>query len=228
MKDGEAYSIVKGSAMGDKPDPAAKELLARAYDLHDEAETKALYRDWAETYDDTMMDGLGYLTPARTAALLAEHLDDRQTAMLDIGCGTGLAGAELARLGFTVIDALDYSAEMLAVAARRNVYRDFFEADLNRPLDIAASSYGALISTGTFTHAHVGADCLDELFRILQPGGLFACTVHKDVWVPAGFAAKAEALNGAGTLETLSSQPGPYFADSAEPDGYFILWRRAY
>jgi predicted TPR repeat methyltransferase len=213
--------------MGDKPDPAAQELLARAYDLHDEAETKALYRDWAETYDGTMLEGLGYLTPERTATLLAENLADRQTPILDVGCGTGLAGAELASAGFETIDALDYSPEMLAVAGRRNIYRQLIEADLNQPLDIAASSYGALISTGTFTHAHVDADCLDELFRVLKPGGLFACTVHKDVWESAGFDAKIGQLDCAGMLETLSSQPGPYFADSSGPDGYYLLWRRS-
>ena len=37
----------------------ADDLLARAYALTgiDEAETKALYRDWAATYDDTMLEG---------------------------------------------------------------------------------------------------------------------------------------------------------------------------
>lgn len=203
-----------------------EELLARAYSLGDDAQTRALYRDWAATYDRTMMDGLRYLTPARTAGLLADSLEDRDTAILDVGCGTGLAGAELAAAGFAVIDALDYSPEMLAVAARRDIYRALIEADLNLSLAIGDAAYGALIATGTFTHAHVGADCLDELFRILAPGGLFACTVHNDVWTPMGFADKTAALAAAGRLETLVSEPGPYFADSKAADGRYLLWRR--
>ena len=208
-----------------------EQLLARAYALEGDAEAKALYHDWADTYDATMLDGLGYLTPMRTAELLAGRLKDRKAAILDIGSGTGLAGAELAARGFEIIDALDYSPDMLRVAGARTqgdrkVYGKLIEADLNRPLEIAGAAYDALICTGTFTHAHVGAACLDELFRVLKPGGLFACTVHSDVWEPAGFATKVEELGQAGTLEVLIHEPGAYYTTSTEPEGFYILWRR--
>ena len=208
----------------DKDD--AERMLQQAYGLQDDTDMQAFYRDWAENYDSTMMNGLAYLTPARTSQLLAHWLADREAAIIDIGCGTGLAGAELANQGYRVIDGLDFSGEMLAVARRSGVYRDLLEADLNRPLDIASQSYAAMICTGTFTHAHVGAACLDELFRVLKPNGLFACTVHLDVWEPAGFAEKTEALEQAGTIETLVRKPGPYYADSPKDDGEYILWRK--
>lgn len=227
----EADTIVKGKVpLLPRDDGSAaatpERMLARAYRLRDPAEARALYADWAPTYDATMLAGLGYLTPARTAALLARHLADRRAAILDVGAGTGLAGAELARAGFAIVDALDHSPQMLAVAAARGIYRALIEADLNRPLALADASYDALISTGTFTHAHVDAACLDELFRVLKPGGLFACTVHRNVWEPAGFAERTAALAHAGLMETLASEPGPFFAASSEPDGHYLLWRR--
>ncbi|MEC9342656.1 MAG: class I SAM-dependent methyltransferase [Pseudomonadota bacterium] len=203
-----------------------EELLARAYALSGDDETKSLYSDWASTYDATMLDGLGYLTPARTAAMLAESLADRDAEVLDVGSGTGLAGEELAKHGFATVDALDFSPEMLAVAGARGCYRRLVEADLNRPLEFAGDSYDAMICTGTFTHAHVGAACLDELFRVLKPGGLFACTVHRDVWRPAGFERKEKELGKAGTLETISLAVGNYYATSTEPEGFYVLWRR--
>jgi predicted TPR repeat methyltransferase len=209
---------------GDRPTP--DEILARAYALKDADAALALYRDWAATYDATMLDGLGYVTPARTAALLADHLADRAAPVLDVGCGTGLAGNELATLGFSIIDGLDLSAQMLGVARSRGVYRDLFEADLTRPLALADSAYAALVCTGTFTHAHVGASCLPELFRVLAPGGVFACTVHKDVWVEAGFAEMTARLEGEGLIETLYSRPGVYYQRSEEPEGSYIVWRR--
>ena len=41
-----------------------EQLLARAYSLRgdDPVETLQLYADWAETYDQTMLDGLSYLS----------------------------------------------------------------------------------------------------------------------------------------------------------------------
>ena len=37
----------------------AKALLERAHSLENESQTKTLYRDWAQTYDTTMIDGFG-------------------------------------------------------------------------------------------------------------------------------------------------------------------------
>ncbi len=204
---------------------AAKELLARAYALQDPHAARELYRDWARTYDDTMLRGLGYLTPTRTAELLCDFLPDKQALVLDVGSGTGLAGRELAKLGYSNLDALDFSPQMLEVAASRNIYRQTIEADLNGRLAIADASYDALISTGIFTHGHVGPNCLDELFRVLRPGGVFACTIHKDVFETAGFRAKIAAMGRAGVLSGLYSQAGAYYASSLEPDGFYIVWR---
>ena len=111
--------------------PEAAELLERAYALDSDEKSRALYRDWAQTYDETMLQGLHYQSPQTVARLLAAHLPDRQAAVLDIGCGTGLLGQGLAEHGFGTIDGLDVSPEMMQVAQRRGVYRRFIEADLN-------------------------------------------------------------------------------------------------
>ena len=144
--------------------PQAAALLVRAYALQTDDESRALYRDWAETYDNTMLQGLNYQSPALVAGLLAQHLPDRQAQILDIGCGTGLGGQALAEHGFQCIDGLDVSPEMMKVAGRRGVYRQFLTADLNAPLPLANSSQDAMSCCGTFTHGHVDAKCLTSCF----------------------------------------------------------------
>lgn len=173
-------------------------LLERAYNLQNDEDTKALYEDWADTYDKTMMDGLGYLTPEKTADLLAQYLPNKKAIILDIGSGTGLAGKALFERGFNNLHALDYSAEMLRVADERGIYSNLIEADLNVRLDIKDKQYDAIICTGTFTHAHVNADCFDELIRILKPAAIIACTVHHDILVENGFDKKFNELKSVG------------------------------
>ena len=151
----------------------AKSLLERAHSLRSEEEVKALYNDWALTYDKTMLEGLGYLSPAKAARLLSLNVIDKSARILDVGTGTGLVGRELAGLGYLHIDGIDYSTPMLEVAEKTGAYQNLLDADLNKPLDIEEGIYDALICIGTFTHGHVGAGCLDELFRILKPGGHF-------------------------------------------------------
>lgn len=207
----------------------SKALLARAYSLENDAETKALYRDWAKTYDETMLESLAYLTPQKTAERFVSYVKDKACKILDVGSGTGLAGEELAKLGYQNVDALDYSREMLGVAKAReykgrSVYSSLIVADLNQELQIKDNTYEAIICTGLFTHAHVGAKCLPELFRILKPGSFFATTVHKDIWHSGGFEEQVASLKAEGLIKTHESTMDIYFETDDEPQGFYIIW----
>ena len=200
-------------------------LLRRAYGLESADEARVLYRDWASSYDTHLEQGLGYRAPAQIAAMLVEVLDDHTAMILDVGCGTGLVGACLAAHGFNTIDGLDFSPEMLAVASQKSAYRNLLEADLEKPLKLTDASYDAAISCGTFTHGHVGAQALDRIFQLLRPGGVLACTIHRDLWVDQGFCHRIEALEEGGVISTEKMTDQPYF-DGADADGKFCLFRK--
>jgi len=207
--------------------PEAAALLERAYAIDSDEASRALYRDWAESYDATMLGGLRYRSPALVAALLADHLPDRTAQLLDVGCGTGLAGQFLAELGFSVIDGLDISPEMMQVARRRGIYRHFVAADLNHPLDMPDAHYDGATCSGTFTHGHVDARCLDELFRILRPGAPFAFTVKREVWEPLGFQRALARLVAGGRITEAANRLDKHYDSSEQPDGVFCVYRRA-
>lgn len=207
--------------------PAAAALLERAYDLDSDAKSRALYRDWAETYDDTMLQGLGYRSPATVAQLLGAHLPDRAAPILDVGCGTGLVGRALAQQGFTAIDGLDMSREMMGVARRGGGYRHFIAADLNRPLPLPDACYGGASCAGTFTHGHVDARCLDELFRVLRSGAPFAFTVKLEVWEPLGFKDALARLERAGRITQAAFTHDRHYDSALQPDGVFCVYRRS-
>ncbi len=207
-------------------DSKSASLLERAYRLSSDADTHDLYRDWAETYDKTMLDGLGYLSPRLVSRLLAEYIPDKSGPVLDVGAGTGLAGQELAGLDFTCIDAIDYSADMLAVAAQRNIYRHLIEGDLTRPLEFPDATYAAAVCTGTFTHGHVGPSCLAELFRIIAPGGLFAFSINTGVWIDAGFETELRRLESNGTARLLTRRAGVNYQTSSGNDSWLNLYER--
>lgn len=157
--------------------------LDNAYSLGDAKETKEFYGEWAETYDSSFADARGYASPREVARVFRAAEGDN-TPVLDIGAGTGLLGQALDGV---VVDGIDLSPDMLAVARKKGVYRRLMTGDLTGPLDIPSDSYGGLVSTGTFTHGHVGAVCLPELWRIARPDALFVCTVIADVLDSAGF-----------------------------------------
>ena len=98
--------------------------------------------------------------------------DKSHIRIIDAGAGTGLAGVELSKLGYTNIDALDISQEMLNEADRKNVYTKLICAPLNeeRNPEIETGGYHVLICTGTLVIAHVRPVALHEMIRMVKTG----------------------------------------------------------
>ncbi len=201
------------------------DFVEEAYHLDNAQETVGFYRKWAADYDRQMLDKLGYTAPGTIAAILEEHLSATSSSILDIGCGTGLTCRLLAERGFNNLDGIDLSTDMLGVARQRGIYRDLLQCDVNQPLQLETASYDGAISSGTFTHGHVGPEPLDEIFRVLKPGAILACTVHKDLWQSMGFEAKFAALVKQGDASLLSLKLDSYYRDSPA-EGWFCVYRK--
>ena len=74
---------------------------------------------------------------------------DKDAQILDMGCGTGLVGVELHKLGYRNIDGLDLSQKCLGVAEGKGVYtnliRGFMASEESRELGVNASQYDAVM-----------------------------------------------------------------------------------
>lgn len=184
-------------------------LLQRVYGLTSTDEAEQVYDEWAATYDTDTVDGMGYVAPALAAEQLAEHITTPAT-VLDAGCGTGLAGAELADRVDVVIDGVDLSQGMLDKAATLGVYRSLQTADLTKTLDITDASYDGLICVGTLTGGHVGPDALDEMVRVVRPGGFVVATVHESVWEAESYPEHLEQLVHRGAVHLRGAEERPY------------------
>ena len=79
---------------------------------------------------------------------------------------------------------------MLNQAKLKGCYSSLIEADITKKIPLKNNSIGAVVSAGTFTHGHVGADAFDELLRITKPGGLFVLSINKKVFIKDGFREK--------------------------------------
>lgn len=74
------------------------------------------------------------------------HQKKRRNKIIDVAAGTGLAGVELSKLGYTNIDALDMSQEMLNQAKKKNVYQRLICSHLSdqRTSEIDTGQYDAI------------------------------------------------------------------------------------
>lgn len=154
------------------------QLWKATYEAETAEELADAYRQWACLYDHDTCRTMGYVGPETAAVMLDRHLDSRESRVMDAGCGTGLVGEILNRMGYSRVDGMDYSCDMLSQAEKKKVYRKLMQADMNERLAIDDDRYDATICVGTFTYAHVGPEAFNELVRITRPGGIVCFTIR--------------------------------------------------
>lgn len=173
--------------------------LDEAYAIKSPDDAERFYADQAEDYDSGFAAERGYVYPQHVAEAFRSAATDANWPVLDIGAGTGLVAEHIDG----EVDGIDISAEMLACAGRKGLYRNRIRADLTRPLDLADASYGGFVSAGTFTHGHVGSEVLPELMRIARPGALFAIGINPKAFDEAGFGSAFAELVADGWITPL-------------------------
>ncbi|MGG7643296.1 class I SAM-dependent DNA methyltransferase [Rhodovulum sp. YNF3179] len=176
----------------------------------DSEAVQSYYDDWADSYDETLADW-DYKAPADATALLVPHLDDG-ARVLDVGCGTGLFGATLARRGTYRIDGIDISSESLAQARDRRCYGELIQHDLQKlPLPVPADAYDGAACIGVLTYIEDAEALLRAVCRCVRPGGIVTFTQRSDRWDTLSFADTVARLDRDGLWETLHvSAPRDY------------------
>ncbi|NKB76328.1 MAG: methyltransferase domain-containing protein [Gammaproteobacteria bacterium] len=218
-------TLMKKSKDNDVDQLTAQDFVDEAYRLSDEEDMLVFYRKWAEEYDAKMMDGLGYCSPRLIAERLHAYLPDKEAKILDIGCGTGLTAKYLHDVGFSALHGLDLSPDMVDVAGKRGIYDGLKVVDVNLPLPYLDHEFSGIISSGTFTHGHVGPEPFHEITRIIRPRGFLACTIHSELWQKEGFEQTLSALEQSNTLKCVYREMGRFF-DDGELEGWFCVYQK--
>lgn len=138
-------------------------------------EEKATVERWDEDYYHPI--ALRFYDAAIADMLAMMHVDKGAT-VLDAGCGPGVHSIRVAKAGYRV-RAIDISTTMLAEARRRATAEhvadriEFDQKDLTR-LEIPDASFRYVFSWGVIIHIPEASKALDELARIIEPGGKLA------------------------------------------------------
>lgn len=176
--------------------------LRKTYDLDSVARVAEHYDAWAATYERELEQN-GYVTPKRCARALRRFVTDPSAPLVDLGCGTGLSGVALRDEGFTTIDGLDYSQEMLAIARTKiGVYRGLDRVDLSQPLTYEIGEYANACAAGVVNPGHAPKEAIGFVLDILPKDGCFAFSLN-DHALEEGFGKAMESVVDAGraTLE---------------------------
>ena len=86
----------------------------------------------------------------------------------------------------------------------KGIYSKCIVGDLTKGLPILDNTYNGIVSSGTFTHGHVGPEALFEITRILSKGGLAVLSVNSKHWHSLGFDNVLEMLKETGLVANVT------------------------
>jgi SAM-dependent methyltransferase len=201
------------------------EFRAGAYDLDDPDKTRDFYRQWAETYDAEVKAN-GYASPARVAAAMAANVADKSAPLLDLGCGTGLSGEAFLAAGFTTVDGADFSAEMLAGAETKRIYRNLAKGDLQDPIPAEPGDYQNIAAVGVFSPGHAPVEMIDQVLGLLPPGGCFGFTLNDHALAEKSYEARVKELSRDGTIEIVFEEYGDHLPKRGVKSKVYVLKKR--
>jgi predicted TPR repeat methyltransferase len=146
---------------------------------------RSLFDHYADEFDRALTEGLHYRAP-ELLRMAVEAVCARTgramtfASLLDLGCGTGLAG-EAFRAHAARATGVDLSAGMIAQARRKNVYDRLETAGIAECLAgeaAAARRHDLVVAADVFVYFNDLAPVFAAVARVLAADGLFAFTVE--------------------------------------------------
>ncbi len=131
---------------------------------------RGLFDDFADRFESTLVGRLGYATPERIIQFLQRCGVTGAKNALDLGCGTGLMGEQLASWGCR-ISGVDLSARMLEHARDKGIYAELHAAELLDFLRNAKTSWDLIVAADVFIYMAELQPIFEAALDHLLPNG---------------------------------------------------------
>lgn len=163
-----AVAFLDAAETGSTPPPRA-----------DEGYVAALFDQYAAHFDEKLRGKLDYRAPECVLEAVLEVLGGRRGLdVLELGCGTGLAGVLLRPLA-RHLTGIDLSQGMLDRARERGIYDALVTGEITQTLASSQGSHDLIVAVDVLVYFGALEALFEQVARRLAPGGLFAFTVEK-------------------------------------------------
>ncbi len=161
-----------------------KDYISVTGDAHADDETSFVERFWTDNWKiHGEQPDLSALEQREEYLLMQPYLNrlPKGSRILDGGCGLGEWTVFLGQRGFDAVG-IDLSAATVQLLETRFPERQWVRGDI-RQTGFETASFDACFAWGTFEHFENGlGDCLNEVHRVLRPGGWLFISVPFQNW----------------------------------------------
>lgn len=165
-------------ALIDRIEGDPTETMSQAY-------VRALFDRYADRFDEDLTIRLKYQAPQVLRAMVDRLMADRLSGIapgtldvLDVGCGTGLAGVAFRSLA-RHLHGSDLAPRMVEKARRRGVYDHLEVAELVEAIARAPASWDLVVAADVLVYVGDLAPVMRAAASGLRSGGLFCATVEQ-------------------------------------------------
>ena len=183
LEAGEAEKALAAFAEIAEPNDALKEKIAKAEAMRTQRRSDAgyvrhLFDQFSTDYDVRMRGSLAYRAPEilrELASLILPVQADR--SILDLGCGTGLAGVAFRDMAAR-LDGIDLSPAMIARARSLGIYDELKVGDIETGLTTFGRRYDLVLAADTVVYLGDLAPLLPHVAACMTQGATFLFTVE--------------------------------------------------
>ena len=136
-----------------------------------------LFDQCADRFEGRLVGKLKYQAPDLLFDLVGRFVSSGKLDILDLGCGTGLAGARVHPFART-LTGVDLSSNMLKIARQRQIYDDLICGELVEFLGTRPKSFDMAIATDVFIYIGDLSRVFHGVRGALRDGGLFGFSVE--------------------------------------------------
>ena len=138
-----------------------------------------LFGQHAETFDRILVGDLGYDVPALARRLAGPFVTRPPVRILDLGCGTGLAGLAFADLASDIVG-VDLAEEMLEMTDQRDIYGDLYVAEaVNFLEEWDEAPFDLIVAADVWPYLGDLAAFAAAAARCLVPGGVLVASTER-------------------------------------------------
>jgi len=149
-------------------------------DSTEKSQVIRFYDEWSPKYEEDLVLVGNYSGHTKCVEAFLELGLNRSVSILDLACGTGLLGEEIVKHGYVNIDGLDASLQMLGQARSKIIFGEHILAVVHGvgSLPLVDDVYDVIMSSNGFAPGQIYPEALEEIIRILRPGGYFIFTMR--------------------------------------------------
>jgi ubiquinone/menaquinone biosynthesis C-methylase UbiE len=126
------------------------------------------YGEWVANYEQTVQDEMDIRLLARIQSVAWAQLG----RVIDLACGTGRIGVWLTQQGVQQIDGIDFTPQMLALAAEKGVYAQLFTGNVF-DTGLPSETYDLAVQSLADEHLATLKPLYRETARITKANGRF-------------------------------------------------------